>query len=105
MVKILKVVGYVILAGAVVFLSFIVRNQSKRIKFQEQTITSLQKSLDKAIAKTAISFSISPEIHNKVTSAFGNTKNVTMQYYFNLDGKAIIAQPDSVYHIVKEYNE
>jgi len=94
----------VVLAGTVAMLSVMMRNQSKRIKFQEVQIESLQVSLKKAIDKTAISFSISPEITNKVTSAFGSTKNVTLQYYFTLDGKAIITKPDSVYYVVKEYD-
>jgi hypothetical protein len=79
------------------------QNQRKRIKFQEAQIENLQVNLKKAIDKTAISFSISPEITNKVTSAFGSTKNVTLQYYFTLDGKAMIAKPDSVYTVFKEY--
>ena len=101
-----KIIGIIlvgILIGTVVMLSVIVRNQKQRITFQVLQITELQTSLKKSIEKTAISFSIHPEITNKVSSAFGSTKNVTLQYYFNLDGEAIITHPDSVYTIVKEY--
>jgi nucleoside recognition membrane protein YjiH len=65
--------------------------------------SELNENLKRALEKTAISFSINPEITNKVTSTFGSTKNVTLQYYFTLDGKAMIAKPDSVYTVVKEY--
>jgi hypothetical protein len=65
--------------------------------------SELNENLKRALEKTAISFSINPEIQNKVTSTFGSTKNVTLQYYFTLDGKAMIAKPDSVYTVVKNY--
>ena len=85
--------------------------QTKQIKtLTEQNTTlmdkngELNKNLKLALEKTAISFSINPEITNKVTSTFGSTKHVTFQYYFTLDGQAMITQPDSTYHILKEYN-
>jgi len=100
----LTVVIGVILIGAVVSLGMIAKNQKERIRFQERQIENLQANLKKAIDKTAISFSINPAISNKVNSAFGSTKNVTLQYYFTLDGKAmLIDKPDSVYNVVKEY--
>jgi len=94
-----------VLAASVALLLVVAKNQKERIKFQETQIENLQVNLKKAIEKTAISFSINPEITNKVTSAFGSTKNLTLQYYFNLDGQAIITQPDSVYTVVKEYKK
>jgi len=97
-------ISFVILIAGVSVLSVVCKKQSDTINFQQKQIVELNANLKKAIDKTAISFSIAPAITNKVTSAFGSTKNVTLQYYFNLDGKAIIAQPDSTYHIVKEYN-
>ena len=99
----LVVVAAVVLVGLVTVLSVGVKKQRETIKFQREQIESLQGSLDNAIQKTAISFSISPSISHKVTSVFGCNKNVTWQYYFVLDGKAIIAKTDSVYYIAKEY--
>jgi len=82
--------------------------QIRELKEEKTTLTDrnaeLNKNLKLALEKTAISFSINPEITNKVTSTFGSTKHVTFQYYFTLDGQAIITQPDSTYHIFKEYN-
>ena len=81
-----------------------IRCNKETIAFQRRQMDSMQVSLGKAIDKTAISFSIAPEINNKVTSAFGCTKYVTLQYYFTLDGKAMILNnPDSVYRVAKEY--
>jgi len=109
----LKIIVFGLFVVGIAVLSIVVKNQRTTIKtnaetisFQREQIVELQDNLKKAIEKTAISFSITPQIANKVTSAFGSTKNVTLQYYFNLDGKAmIINNPDSVYTIVKEYNQ
>ena len=104
--KLLKTLNYIALAlllAAVIGLSIACNHQRNEIKFQKQQITELSANLKNAINKTAISFSIAPEITNKVTSAFGSTKNVTLQYYFTLDGQAIIMKPDSIYYIEKEY--
>ncbi|MDR2684043.1 MAG: hypothetical protein LBB53_01515 [Prevotellaceae bacterium] len=79
------------------------QREHAQVKFQQKQIGELDSALQKALGQTAISFAITPTIQNKVTSAFGSTKNVTLQYYFTLDGKAIIAKPDSVYHIKKDY--
>ncbi|MDR1544475.1 MAG: hypothetical protein LBS50_08740 [Prevotellaceae bacterium] len=72
---------------------------------QQVQILELDSALQKALNKTetSIKFSIQPTITNKVTSAFGSTKNVTLQYYFTLDGKAMIVKADSTYQITKEY--
>jgi len=97
------IIAFVLLVAAVSSLSVLTAKQSKQIKFQQEQLTALQKNLSKALGQTAISFSISPTIKNSVTSAFGSTKNVTLQYYFTLDGKAMIVKPDSIYHVLKEY--
>ena len=102
---IIRSIIYTVLVASIAMLLVVAKNQKERIKFQETQIENLQVSLKKAIEKTAISFSINPEITNKVTSAFGSTKNVTLQYYFNLDGQAIITQPDSVYTVIKDYKK
>ena len=99
----LIVIAFAVLLSAVGALSVVCKKQTAEIKFQKAQIVELSENLKKAIEKTSISFTISPAITNKVTSAFGSTKNVTLQYYFTLDGKAIIAQPDSTYTIFKEY--
>ncbi|MDL2262728.1 hypothetical protein LJC11_04410 [Bacteroidales bacterium OttesenSCG-928-I21] len=102
-VKILPFILIVLLIATIVALSIYSSKQAEQITFQKKQIESLNENLSAAISKTAISFTISPEITNKVTSAFGSTKNVTLQYYFTLDGQAMIVKPDSTYCIVKEY--
>jgi regulatory protein YycI of two-component signal transduction system YycFG len=105
------VVIIALLAIALIWI-FVIKNielkkQNKILSEQNMELlvknSELNENLKRALDKTAISFSINPAITNKVTSAFGSTKNVTLQYYFTLDGKAIIAKPDSVYTVVKEY--
>ena len=103
--KIIITIVSVVLFGTIITLSVITNIQTKHIKFQEKQIAELNVNLKKAIEKTAISFSINPEITHKITSAFGSTKYLTVQYYFTLDGNAMITQPDSVYSIVKEYKK
>jgi hypothetical protein len=105
-------VAVIALAAIAVMWIFVIKNielknQNKILTEQVSELlvknSELNENLKRALEKTAISFSINPEITNKVTSTFGSTKNVTLQYYFTLDGKAIIAKPDSVYTVVKEY--
>ena len=94
----------VLAVGAAVTVSVVAKNQKETIKFQRETIAKLGVSLEEAINKTAISFQINPQITNKVTSAFGSNKYVTLQYYFTLDGKAMIVdKADSAYTVYKEY--
>lgn len=80
-----------------------IRCNKETIAFQRRQMDSLQVSLGKAIDKTAISFSINPQIKNNVTSTFGKNDNITVQYYFKLDAEAIVTKPDSVYRIEREY--
>ena len=105
MKNIATTIAAVIVLGYAATVTVIAASYSKRSKFQEKQITALNENLKKAIEKTAISFSINPEITHKITSAFGSTKFLTVQYYFTLDGNAMITQPDSVYNIVKEYKK
>ncbi|MDR1543069.1 MAG: hypothetical protein LBS50_01405 [Prevotellaceae bacterium] len=106
--KIISIAAMVLLVGAVIALSAIVGAQADEIREDRAIIDSLlsennalNDNLREAITRTAISFSITPSITNKVTSAFGSTKNVTLQYYFTLDGSAIITKPDSIYTVIK----
>jgi len=102
--KVLEVVVFAVMVFAVATLCAVASRQSKTIKFQREQIEWFEVNLQKALDKSAISFAISPAIHNKVNSAFGSTKNVTLQYYFTIDGEAILVnKADSVYTILKEY--
>jgi transcription antitermination factor NusG len=47
------------------------------------------------------SISLAPNINSKVISTFGATKNVTLQYFFTMDGAKMEIQPDSVYEVRK----
>jgi myo-inositol-hexaphosphate 3-phosphohydrolase len=68
--------------------------------------TAEQSAVIETLSKTkTYSISLAPSITNKVTSAFGATKNVTLQYYFTMDGNSISVEPDSIYSIQKQINK
>ena len=109
--KFLKYCGYfLVLAALSVSIAFNIqqnKQNSEIKKINSELITvneELNKNLTLALEKTAISFAISPKIDNKFNSTFGSTKQVTIQNYFTLDGKAMLLNnPDSTLHITKVY--
>lgn len=66
-----------------------------------EAFISLSKSFHELEKRKTYSISLSPNINNKVNSAFGNTKNVSLQYYFSMDGAKIELEADSVYQVTK----
>ena len=63
----------------------------------ETTLADQSESIREIAKQRTLALQIQPSIENRVTSAFGSTKNVTLQYYFTIDGNSIITQPDSIY--------
>ena len=99
-----------VLAALSVSIAFniIQKNQNSVLQNDKKELTEINKNLSDnlklALEKTAISFAISPKIDNKFNSTFGSTKQVTIQNYFTLDGKAMLLNnPDSTLHITKVY--
>ena len=65
---------------------------------------SLANSYQKLLNQKTYSISLAPTIDTKVTSTFGSTKYITLQYYFTMDGNKLELKPDSVYTLSKENN-
>lgn len=100
---------YVILVFAMIMvLSFMYVNKvvetktlKKVIETQENSINELNNAIDKISEVKAIQLSIHPSIENKISSAFGSTKDITIQYFFTIDGNSIQLLPDSIYELSK----
>lgn len=98
-----------VLAAAILSAVFF-QQENKRQKKENTELRADLKILTTAYTKLSASFqevaklktysvSLAPNINNKVISTFGSTKNVTLQYYFTMDGNKIEAKADSIYEM------
>ena len=74
--------------------------KNKEIKEIGSSLQSLSDSFSEISKMKTYSISLAPNIVNKNTAAFGNVANVTLQYYFSMDGNKIELLPDSTKTIV-----
>ena len=68
---------------------------TQRLNEQAESLKGLFDVYVKLAQKENYSISLNPKIDTKFNSTFGSTKQVTMQYYFTMDGNAIELKPDS----------
>lgn len=78
-----------------------VQKQLTDYSFQFSQLVESFQSLSK---QKTYSISLAPTIDTKVTSTFGSTKYITLQYFFTMDGNKMELKPDSVYALSKEIN-
>ena len=74
--------------------------KNKQLKDFEVSLQSLSDSFSEISKQKTYSISLAPNIVNKNTAAFGKVTNVTLQYYFSMDGNKIELLPDSTKTIV-----
>lgn len=74
----------------------VLSNQVNTLTF---SVSVLSEEFKKLSAKDRYSISLAPTISSKFTSTFGSTKNVTLQYFFTMDGNKLEIKPDSVYQV------
>lgn len=74
--------------------------KNKQLKDFEASLESLSDSFSEVSKQKTYSISLAPNIVNKNTAAFGKVTNVTLQYYFSMDGNEIEILPDSTKTIV-----
>jgi len=74
--------------------------KNKQLEELEVSLQSLSDSFSEISKQKTYSISLAPNIINKNTAAFGKVANVTLQYYFSMDGNKIELLPDSVKTIV-----
>ena len=74
--------------------------KNKQLKDFEVSLQSLSDSFSEVSKQKTYSISLAPNIVNKNTAAFGKVANVTLQYYFSMDGNKIELLPDSTKTIV-----
>lgn len=96
---IILIVLSAILAGSTLTLYGVNKSLKSQVEAQEVAIDQLGEAVSDIAKQRTLSLEINPSIENRVTSAFGSTKNVTLQYYFTIDGNSIITKPDSIYNI------
>jgi hypothetical protein len=74
--------------------------KNKQLKGLEVSLQSLSDSFSEISKQKTYSISLAPNIINKNTAAFGKVANVTLQYYFSMDGNKIEILPDSTATII-----
>lgn len=74
--------------------------KNKELKQLGSAYQSLSASFSDISRQKTYSISLAPNIVNKNTAAFGKVQNVTLQYFFSMDGNSIELLPDSVKKIV-----
>jgi len=101
-----RAIPYVIFVALATVGFFIVRENTllrKNNKFLTEANKELSDNLTAALKIKTYAITLAPEINNKVTSAFGSTKNVTFQYFFKMDGNTLDVgkelKPDSVLYV------
>ena len=74
--------------------------KNKQLEDLEVSLQSLSDSFSDISKQKTYSISLAPNIVNKNTAAFGKVSNITLQYYFSMDGNKIELLPDSTKTIV-----
>jgi hypothetical protein len=74
--------------------------KNKQLEAFKVSLQSLSDSFSEISKQKTYSISLAPNIVNKNTAAFGKVANVTLQYYFSMDGNKIEVLPDSTKTIV-----
>jgi hypothetical protein len=92
-----------ILAASISANVILIKENSRKNKQLEEfkiSLQSLSDSFSEISKQKTYSISLAPNIVNKNTAAFGKVANVTLQYYFSMDGNKIEISPDSTKTIV-----
>lgn len=107
--KYIYAVSALLIAGlilSVIWMSGEIKNQKQDNEF----LRTQNESLSKSLAKLSVSFeevkkqktytiSLAPNVNSKISAVFGSAKQLTLQYYFTMDGNKMEMQPDSVYQL------
>jgi len=77
-------------------------NVQKQLTDYSFQFNQLVESFQTLSKQKTYSISLAPSIDTKVNSTFGSTKNITLQYFFTMDGNKLELKPDSVYTLTKQ---
>jgi len=66
-----------------------------------QAVLDLSKSFQDIAKLKTYSISLAPNVTNHVSPVFGSAKNLTLQYYFTMDGNKIQVKADSIFEVRK----
>ena len=100
-----------VIAGLVfttVFYRSLYKEQQKQVKAQQSELAIMQElyrdlsdSFNMLSKQRTYSISLAPNVNTKVSSVLGSSKQLTLQYYFTMDGNSIELKPDSVLQLKK----
>lgn len=91
---------------SVIWMSGEIENQKQDNEF----LRTQNESLSKSLVKLSVDFeeikrqktyaiTLSPNVNSKISAVFGSAKQLTLQYYFTMDGNRMEVKPDSVYEV------
>lgn len=66
-----------------------------------QSFLDLSKAFQDIVKLKTYSISLSPNVTNHVSPVFGSAKNLTLQYFFTMDGNKIQVKADSIFEVRK----
>lgn len=66
-----------------------------------QSFLDLSKAFQDIAKQKTYSISLAPNVTNHVSPVFGSAKNLTLQYYFTMDGNKIQVKADSIFEVRK----
>lgn len=91
---------------SVIWMSGEIKNQKNDNEFLRtqneslsQSLATLSVSFDEARKQKTYAITLAPNVNSKISAVFGSAKQLTLQYYFTMDGNSMEVQPDSVYEV------
>lgn len=77
------------------------KSQANELAAMQEIYRDLSDSFYMLSKQRTYSISLAPNINTKVSSVLGSSKQLTLQYYFSMDGNSIELKPDSVLTLKK----
>ena len=105
-----SVIALILGASIILNVGFINKQKEHKAeieKSEKQFITlsasyrDLVAEFQKLSKQKTYSIPLAPNINSKVAATFGSARNITLQYFFTMDGNKMELHPDSVYQINK----
>lgn len=91
---------------SVIWMSGEIENQKKDNEFLRtqneslsQSLAILSVSFEEVRKQKTYAITLAPNVNSKISAVLGSAKQLTLQYYFTMDGNRMEVQPDSVYEV------
>jgi hypothetical protein len=96
--NILTIAVITIVLGLSLSVFFLARentNLQEKQNFLEEKYSALSDSFAELSKKNTYAINFNPNVKTRTTSAFGSNKNITVNYYFTMDGATIAVDKDT----------